>query len=71
MDVGYDPNMDHLFDPQQQKQSNLICGGCRRQIYLGEIFYTLIANVSELNICTDCYREIERSASTAGEEIYV
>ena len=69
--VGINPDFDHLFDPQQQKQSNLICGGCRRQIFFGEVFYTLIANVSEINICTDCYREIEQSVSTAGEEIYV
>ena len=69
--IGYDPNKDHLLDPQQSRQSKFMCGGCRRQIYFGEVFYTLIANVSEITICTDCYREIEQSVSTAGEEIYV
>ena len=69
--VGFNPNKDHLLDPQQRRESKLICGGCRRQIYFGEVFYTLIANVSEMNICTDCQRELERSATVAGEEIYV
>lgn len=69
--VGFDPNKDHLLDPQQRRQSKLICGCCRRQIYFGEVFYQLIALTAEMPICTDCYREIERSASTAGEEIYV
>lgn len=69
--IGFDPNKDHLYDPQQRRQSKLICGGCRRQIFYGEVYYTLIASVSEIDICADCYREIENSASMAGEEIYV
>ena len=69
--VGFDPNKDHLLDPQQKPGRGLQCGGCGRQIYYGEIFYELITIAAEITICHDCYTALGRSRDVFGEECYV
>lgn len=69
--IGFDPNKDHLLDPQQKPDSGLQCGGCGRQIYYGERFYALTTMAAEITICHDCYTALGRSWETFGEESYV
>ena len=56
--IGYNPQADYLLDPQQRPDKLPRCGICKRQIYYGEVYYTMFIGASEINICSDCYSEI-------------
>lgn len=60
--VGYDPDKDYLFDPQQRPDNRLRCGCCRRQIFFAEVYYTMFTGRQEMNICSGCFSEVEQSA---------
>ena len=67
MDVGYDPNMDHLYDPQQKPDNQLRCGCCQRQIFMGEVFYEMYILSKEIPVCSDCFSDMEQSAALMEE----
>ena len=68
--VGYDPDKDYLLDPQQKKDKFPRCKVCRRQIFYGEVFYDYSGSLGDGYLCSDCFAEIERSASIM-EDCYV
>lgn len=65
--IGFDPDKDYLLDPQQEPDNRLRCGFCRRQIFLGEVYYLMIVHSQEMHVCSDCFSELEQSAAVMEE----
>ena len=65
--IGYNPDADHLFDPQQKPDNRLRCGCCRRQIFLGEVYYLMFILSNDMPICSDCFSDLQGTASLMEE----